>query len=174
MTTVSNSTVDDPAALRATMVNELREQDAIASEPVAAAFAAVPRHLFAPDATPQAAYAPHGTVIVKRDAQGATLSVMSAAHLQAVMLEQAGIEPGMRVLEVGSGGYNAALIQELVGEDGVVTTVDIDPDVVDRARACLASAGYDRVNVVLGDAEVGVPDGAPYDRIIITAAAWVL
>ena len=172
MTTVSNSTVDDPAVLRATMVNELREQDAIASEPVAAAFAAVPRHLFAPDATLESAYAPHGTVVVKRDAQGATLSVMSAAHLQAVMLEQAEIEPGMRVLEIGSGGYNAALIQELVGTGGAVTTVDIDSDVVERARACLTSAGYDRVNVVLADAERGVPDGAPYERIIVTAAAW--
>ena len=172
MTTVSNSMVDDPAVLRATMVKELREQDAIASEPVAAAFAAVPRHLFAPDAPLESAYAPHGTVVVKRDAQGATLSVMSAAHLQAVMLEQAEIVPGMRVLEIGSGGYNAALIQELVGADGAVTTVDIDLDVVERARACLTSAGYDRVNVVLADAEGGVPDGAPYDRIIVTAAAW--
>lgn len=172
MTTVSKSMVDDPAVLRATMVNELREQDAIASEPVAAAFAAVPRHLFAPDATLESTYAPHGTVVVKRDAQGATLSVMSAAHLQAVMLEQAEIEPGMRVLEIGSGGYNAALIQELVGTGGAVTTVDIDSDVVERARACLTSAGYDRVNVVLADAEGGVPDGAPYERIIVTAAAW--
>jgi len=100
------------------------------------------------------------------------LSVMSALHLQAVMLEQAGIEPGMRVLEVGSGGYNAALVQEITGGSGQVTTVDIDPDITDRAGACLAVAGYGGVNVVLADAEGGVPDWAPYDRIIVTAGAW--
>ena len=88
------------------------------------------------------------------------------------MLEQAGIEPGMRVLEVGSGGYNAALIQEITGANGQVTTVDIDADITDRARGCLAAAGYGGVNVVLADAEGGVPEGAPYDRSIVTAAAW--
>jgi protein-L-isoaspartate(D-aspartate) O-methyltransferase len=100
--------VDDSAkagALRATMVSELCEQGAIRSEPVASAFAAVPRHLFAPGEPLEAAYAAHGTPMVKRGPDGRALSVMSAAHLQAVMLEQAGIEPGMRVLEIGSGGY---------------------------------------------------------------------
>jgi protein-L-isoaspartate(D-aspartate) O-methyltransferase len=167
--------VEDPAqagALRAAMVRELHEQGAIRSEPVAAALATVPRHLFAPGEPLEAAYAPQGIVMAKRGPDGLAVSVMSAAHLQAVMLEQAGIEPGMRVLEVGSGGYNAALIQEITGESGQVTTVDIDADITDRARACLDAAGYDGVNVVLADAEGGVPEGAPYDRIIVTAAAW--
>jgi protein-L-isoaspartate(D-aspartate) O-methyltransferase len=78
----------------------------------------------------------------------------------------------MRVLEVGSGGYNAALIAEIAGPGGQVTTVDIDPDVTSRARTCLDAAGYGQVRVVLADAEDGVPDGAPYDRIIVTAGAW--
>ena len=160
--------------LRSTMVRELREQDAVRTEPVAAALAAVPRHLFAPGEPLEAAYAPHGIVMAKRDGNGLALSVMSAAHLQAVMLEQAAIEPGMRVMEVGSGGYNAALIQELTGPGGRVTTVDIDPDITARARACLDAAGYEQVNVVLADAENGVPGGAPYDRIIVTAGAWDL
>jgi protein-L-isoaspartate(D-aspartate) O-methyltransferase len=158
--------------LRAAMVSELREQAAIRSEPVAAALAAVPRHLFAPGEPLEAAYAAHGIVAPKRGPDGRVLSVISAAHIQAVMLEQAGIEPGMRVLEVGSGGYNAALIQEIVGPDGQVTTVDIDPDITDRARAGLAAAGYGGVDVVLADAEEGVPRSAPYDRIIVTAGAW--
>ncbi|MGH4017794.1 MAG: hypothetical protein ACRDT0_00835 [Pseudonocardiaceae bacterium] len=64
---------------------------------------------------------------------------MSAPYIQAMMVEQAGISPGMRILEIGSGGYNAALIAELVGEAGQVTTVDIDPEVVDRARSCLTA-----------------------------------
>jgi len=88
------------------------------------------------------------------------------------MLEQAELEPGMRVLEIGSGGYNAALIAEIVGPAGEVTSVDIDEDVVERARRLLAETGYERVNVVLADAEHGVPRFAPYDRILVTAGAW--
>jgi protein-L-isoaspartate(D-aspartate) O-methyltransferase len=117
--------VKDPAQtdiLRSAMVNELREQGAIRSEPVAAALAAVPRHLFAPGEALDAAYAAQGIVVAKRGADGRTLSVMSAAHLQAVMLEQAGIGPGMRVLEVGFGGYNAALIREMTGSGGRVAS----------------------------------------------------
>src|SRR5260221_6411727 len=94
------------------------------------------------------------------------------ARLQATMLEQAQLGPGMRALEVGSGGYNAALMAELAGQAGEVTTVDIDPEVTGRAARCLADAGYARVNVVLADAEDGVKEHAPYDRIIATAGAW--
>jgi protein-L-isoaspartate(D-aspartate) O-methyltransferase len=50
--------------------------------------------------------------------------------------------------------------------------MDIDPDITNRTRACLDAAGYERVRVILADAEHGVPDGAPYDRIIVTAGAW--
>jgi protein-L-isoaspartate(D-aspartate) O-methyltransferase len=53
-----------------------------------------------------------------------------------------------------------------------VTTVDIDPEVGARTRVCLDAAGYGRVSVLVADAEHGVPGGAPYDRIIITAGAW--
>ncbi|MFF1417973.1 methyltransferase, FxLD system [Streptomyces sp. NPDC058280] len=172
MTTVSDSTVREPGALRAAMVSALRDEGAITSEPVAAAFAVVPRHLFAPDAPLELAYDLHRTVPVKKDENGLDISVMSAAHLQAVMLEQAGIAPGMKVLEIGSGGVNAAYLRELVGNEGEVTTVDIDRDIIDRARLCLDDAGYTRVKTVLADGETGVPDGAPYDRIIVTAAAW--
>lgn len=98
--------------------------------------------------------------------------MVSASHIQAIQLEQADVRPGMNVLEVGSGGYNAALIAELVGPTGTVTTVDIDADIVDRAHAGLIHAGYDQVNVVCADAEYGVPQHAPYDRIIVTAGAW--
>jgi protein-L-isoaspartate(D-aspartate) O-methyltransferase len=160
--------------LREAMVRRLREEALIVSGPVAAAFRAVPRHLFAPRETLEAAYDAHGTVVPKRDADGLLLSVMSAPQVQAMMLEMAGIEPGMRVLEVGSGGYNAALIAELAGRAGAVTTIDIDPDVTSRARACLDGAGYERVRVVTGDAEYGVAGGSPYDRIIVTAGSWDL
>ena len=93
--------------MQAAMVRVLRDEGAIATGPVAAAFAAVPRHLFAPGESMEAAYAPHGTVMPKRDADGLLVSVLSAPNIQAMMLEPAGIAPGMRVLEVGSGGVNA-------------------------------------------------------------------
>ncbi|GGM76784.1 hypothetical protein GCM10012275_54340 [Longimycelium tulufanense] len=178
MTTVRNvtmSTTDEtarPAELREAMVGQLREMGAITSERVEAAFRAVPRHLFAPGAPLEEAYGVNSTVLTKRNEHGVAVSTVSAPRIQALMLEQAGLAPGMRVLEIGSGGVNAALISELVGPAGQVVTVDIDQEVVDRARVCLADAGYPDVRVVLADAEHGVPAHAPYDRIIVTVGAF--
>jgi protein-L-isoaspartate(D-aspartate) O-methyltransferase len=111
-------------------------------------------------------------VVTKRDEAGTSVSSVSAPQVQAHMLEQAEITEGMNVLEIGSGGYNAALIKELVGASGRVTTVDIDADITDRASRFLGEAGYSGVNVVLADAEVGVPEHGPYDRILVTVGAW--
>lgn len=172
MTTVRDSEDFSPS-LRMAMVDELRGMGAITSERVARAVSTVPRHRFVPGQPLEAAYAADQAVVVKRDGAGTALSSLSSAHIQAVMLEQAQVEPGMRVLEVGSGGYNAALLAELVGTGGQVVSIDIDPEITERARGCLDAAGYERVQVVLGDAEHGVPghDGA-FDRIIVTAGAW--
>lgn len=168
-TTAADSARAD--ALRQALAKELLAAGSITSPEVVAAFRAVPRHLFAPEASLEQAYA-NDIVRTKRDEHGVTISSVSAPWLQAVMLEQAQIRPGMRCLEIGSGGYNAALMAELVGPDGEVTTVDIDADVTDRARRFLDTAGYGRVNVVLADAEGGVPQHAPYDRIIVTVGVW--
>lgn len=173
MSETANTAVQREAdELRAALVRTLSDEGAIKSVRVRDAVATVPRHLFAPGEPLASAYAPHSTVKVKQDEHGRNLSVMSAAHLQAVMLEQAAIEPGMRVLEIGSGGFNAALIQEIVGDCGRVTTIDIDEDVTTRARACLDQAGYHEVDVVLADANDGAPKQAPFDRIIVTAGFW--
>ncbi|MGH8906600.1 MAG: methyltransferase, FxLD system [Egibacteraceae bacterium] len=169
------STADETAqaeALREAMVTALRGMNAIRGEEVADAFRAVPRHLFAPGEPLEGVYAADSAVVTKRDERGAAVSALSSAHIQATMLEQAQLGAGMRVLEIGSGGCNAALIAELVGVTGQVTTVDIDPDVADRAQDCLAAAGYGKVNVVVADADGGVPEHAPYDRVIVTASAW--
>ncbi|WP_434740730.1 methyltransferase, FxLD system [Micromonospora sp. SH-82] len=171
MTTMNETDTSDPAALRAAMVSELLE-DPITSEAVAAAFSVVPRHLFAPGEALEVVYDSNTPLVTKTDPDGTALSSVSAAHIQAVMLEQAQIEPGMRVLEIGSGGYNAALIAELVGPTGSVTSVDIDPEIVARAHTCLQTAGYEQVRAVRADAEHGVPECAPYDRIIVTVGAW--
>jgi protein-L-isoaspartate(D-aspartate) O-methyltransferase len=159
-------------SLRAAMVEELRVMDGIRTDRVASAFRSVPRHLFVPGESLASAYAANASVLSKRDGHGVVISTVSAAHVQAVMLEQARLRVGMRVLEIGSGGYNAALIAELVGETGEVTTVDIDSEIVARARACLDEAGYSRVHTVLADADGGVGEFAPYDRVIVTVRSW--
>lgn len=148
MTTARSQSSQDAASLRAAMVDELRGMGAITSGAVAAAMASVPRHPFVPEEPLEAAYAANSALVVKRDARGSAISSLSAAHIQAVMLEQAGVELGMRVLEVGSGGHNAALLAELVGDEGKVVSVDIDLDIVERARTCLKAAGYDRGEAV--------------------------
>lgn len=164
--------VDDAATLRQAMVTTLRDEGLITTESVAAAMSTVPRHDFAPGEPLDKVYQTNTTLVPKIDAQGRQTSVVSASHIQAIQLEQADVRPGMNVLEIGSGGYNAALIAEMVGPEGSATTVDIDADVIDRARAGLQRAGYEQVNVVLADAEHGVAQHAPYDRIIVTVGAW--
>ncbi|MGH3929429.1 MAG: methyltransferase, FxLD system [Pseudonocardiaceae bacterium] len=162
---------DRAAQLRKQMVDGLIAEGTIVSAPVEAAMRKVHRELFAPDANLEEAYQLYNGVVTKRDGDGNSISSVSAPQVQAHMLEQAEITAGMRILEVGSGGYNAALLAELVGPSGQVTTVDIDEDVTDRASRLLAAAGYSQVNVVLADAEGGVPEHAPYERILVTVGA---
>jgi protein-L-isoaspartate(D-aspartate) O-methyltransferase len=173
---VTDRTVtDSPQAdmLRTRLVDDLLAGGSISSTPVEAAMRTVPRHLFAPEASLEDAYA-NDVVRTKHDANGITTSSVSAPWLQAAMLEQAQITPGMRCLEIGSGGYNAALMAELAGPAGSVTTVDIDPYVTERARRFLTTAGYDHVRVIERDAELGVAEHAPYDRILVTVGVWDL
>jgi protein-L-isoaspartate(D-aspartate) O-methyltransferase len=127
----------------------------------------VPRHLFVPEVPIDEAYV-DDVVITKRDGEGRAISSASAPWIVGLMLDWLDVRPGHRVLEIGAGtGYNAALLAHLVGEAGSVTTVDFDQDTVDRARAALNGAGYDRVNVVCGDGEFGYLTDAPFDRIIV-------
>jgi protein-L-isoaspartate(D-aspartate) O-methyltransferase len=94
-------------------------------------------------------------------------SSASMPSLVASMLDDLQVEPGMRVLEQGTGtGWNAALLSRRLG-DANVTTVEIDPQISAQARAALHAAGY-QPQVVCGDGALGYPPGAPYDRIIAT------
>jgi len=131
----------------------------------------VPRHLFAPEVTTGAAYE-DTAIVTKRDERGISVSSVSAPWLQAMMLGQAGLRPGDSVLEIGSGGYQAALIREVVGPGGSVTTVDIDPEVTSRATRCLAEAGYTDIEVICADAAFEVAPGRRFDAIIVSAGSW--
>jgi len=91
----------------------------------------------------------------------------------AIMNEELELRIGNKVLEVGAGsGYHAATVAEQVGPQGHVYTIEIVPDLVKAARSKLEKAGYsDRVTLIQGDGSLGYTDWAPYDRIVVTAAA---
>ncbi|MGH3937914.1 MAG: methyltransferase domain-containing protein [Pseudonocardiaceae bacterium] len=97
-------------------------------------------------------------------------SSASSPVIVAVMLAALDAHPGHRVLEIGTGtGYNAALLAHRLGADHI-TSIEIDPDVAAQARKALFDTGHGEVEVITGDGAFGHPPGAPYDRIIATAA----
>ncbi|MFI9610931.1 methyltransferase, FxLD system [Streptomyces sp. NPDC052023] len=170
---MTNTTVepDEATRLRNKVVDELCADGNISSPEVEAVMRKVPRHAFIPDTPLDRAYETYAAVITKTDEHGVQLSSVSAPQIQAMMLEQAQVEPGMRVLEVGSGGLNAAYLAELVGPSGEVITVDIDSSVTDRASRLLEENGYDKVRVVTADAAEPLPIGE-VDVVMVTAGAW--
>lgn len=153
-------------------ITRLKAINALCSAEVERAVRAVPRHAFAPEFPLEEVYDPTTVLRTRYADDGTVTSSVSAMWVQTLMLERAHLASGMRVLEVGGGGYNAALIAEVVGPSGAVVSIDIDPVVTDRARGFLAETGYgDRVEAVVGDAEHGHPTGVPFDRVIVTVAA---
>lgn len=97
-------------------------------------------------------------------------SSASSPIIVAVMLAALDTQPGQRVCEIGTGaGYNAALLAHRLGADEV-TSIEVDPEVATHARVALSDTGYGEVAVVTADGALGYPPGAPYDRIIATAA----
>lgn len=161
----------DVAALHKTLIDDLIEREAIASDEVAGAFRAVPRHLFLPDEPFTAVYTDR-PIVTKTD-NGRSISSSSQPAMMAIMLEQLAVQPGEHVLEVGAGtGYNAALLGRLVGENGRVTTIDLDADTAAAARSHLQAAGAENVQVVCGDGAAGFAENAPYDCLILTVGGW--
>ncbi|MFD3470661.1 methyltransferase, FxLD system [Streptomyces sp. NPDC058682] len=167
----------EAARLRAAMTQMVIDGGWAPSERVQEALRTVPRHRFAPEANLLAAYdGGDRAVITRRDEAGAAISSVSAAWLQADMIEHLSLEPDAVVFEAGSGGYNAELIAHVTGPRGRVVTVDIDPWVVLRTRRFLTEAGSGRVTAVEADATHGAP--APlvprggFDAGMITYNCW--
>jgi protein-L-isoaspartate(D-aspartate) O-methyltransferase len=179
----SDQGVVSSAERRAQLVARLQAAGIVRSEALAAALRAVPREAFVPEIAAREGLARvyvDEPLIVKQDSHGMPLSSSSAPSMMAIMLEQLHVQPGMRVLEIGAGtGYNAAILAELAGPTGAVSTIDIDPELSASAQAHLVAAGYDQVRVHCADGTASYPDAAPYDRIIVTAAtndiapAWI-
>ena len=157
------------AGLRQQLVSDLRRRGIIKSGLVTDAFATVPRHLFAPHAPPEEAY--ENKVIPLKEEANRLTSSLSQPEMMAIMLETLDLQPGMSVLEIGTGsGYNAALMRQIVGPQGQVVTVDIEADLIEQARLNLTNAGVTDVHVAAGDGALGFNRFAPYDRIIATVA----
>lgn len=143
------------------VTRQLRGRD-ITDERVLAAMAAVPRHAFVPDEARAQAYADQALPI----GRGQTIS---QPYVVALMSQLLALHGGERVLEIGTGsGYQAAVLSHLAGS---VYSIEIDAELAERARTTLARMGYDTVQVRAGDGYYGWPDAAPFDAIIITAAA---
>jgi protein-L-isoaspartate(D-aspartate) O-methyltransferase len=133
----------------------------IRDEKVLAALASVPRELFVPEHLRRQAYADIALPI----GSGQTISqpFMIATMLAALRLD------GGRALEVGTGsGYQAALLAELADE---VVSIERVPELAEEARRTLELVGYGRVDVRVGDGTLGVPERAPFDGIVVAAAA---
>ncbi|MFD4347399.1 methyltransferase, FxLD system [Streptomyces coelicoflavus] len=169
--TIATPTAADAERLRNALVDALRAQGHARRPAVEHALRTVPRHLFVPDASLDDAYA-DAPVHIKYDSDGTSISCASQPGVVALMLDQLDVRPGERILELGAGtGYNAALLAHLVGENGHVTTLDVDDDLVEGARAHLAAAGIDNVTAMTHDGALGHAEGAPYDRIVATVGA---
>lgn len=134
----------------------------IRDERVLRAMAQVPRERFVPEGMRLEAYADRPLPI----GEGQTIS---QPYMVAAMLEALACNSGDVALEVGAGsGYQAALLAELCRQ---VYAVEIVEKLAERARQRLADLGYENAEVVVGDGTQGLPEHAPYDRIIVAAGA---
>jgi len=153
----------DPfAEQRLRMVSEQIEARGIDDPRLLAALRAVPRHAFVPASERAHAYEDRALPI----GHGQTIS---QPYVVALMTELAALRPGARVLEVGTGsGYQAAVLAELAGS---VYTIEIVAPLARRAAAVLERLGHRSVHVRTGDGYRGWPEAAPFDAILVTAAA---
>jgi len=134
----------------------------VRDERILAAMSKVRRHLYIPQSfRSRNAYADHPLPI----GFGQTIS---QPFIVAYMTEKMGLQPGERVLEIGTGsGYQAAVLAELGVE---VFSIEIIPELAEHARKALQSEGYAAVKVLTGDGYKGWPEHAPFDAVIVTCA----
>ena len=149
------------ATERADMVTRQIAERGVRNEQVLSALRTVPRHEFVPDTEKPHAYRDTPLPI----GHGQTIS---QPYIVALMTEL--VRPGKsdRVLEVGTGsGYQAAILAQIVQH---VYTVEIEPELAQRAAGVLHKLGYDNVTVRSGDGYIGWAEHAPYDIVVVTAA----
>jgi protein-L-isoaspartate(D-aspartate) O-methyltransferase len=148
--------------LRLRMIETQLRERGIKDERVLAAMTRVPRHEFTPEAFRNQAYADHPSPI----GEGQTIS---QPYMVALMLEALALSPGDNVMEVGTGsGYVTALLAELTKH---VVSVERHAVLADTAREVLTRLGYTNAIVIADDGTLGLPESAPYDAIMVSAAA---
>lgn len=153
------------------MVDELKTDGRLTDPDIEMAFRSAPRHLFLP-ALPLNAVYQNEAVVTHRDETGETWSSSSQPEMMALMLVQLAVEPGCKVLEIGTGtGYNAAVMASLTQDQRLVYSVEVEAAYTVEAHRHLDSAGFSGVNVLNGDGWDGWPEFAPYNRIIVTAGS---
>ena len=144
------------------MVEQQLRQRGISDERLLAAMAKVPRHEFVSEQNWAEAYADHPIPIAEQQ-------TTSQPYMIAAMVQAAGIKPEDRVLEIGAGsGYQTAVLAELASQ---VFAVERYASLTEAARATLERLGYRNTKVVTGDGSLGLTEAAPYDAIIVSAAA---
>jgi protein-L-isoaspartate(D-aspartate) O-methyltransferase len=154
--------VSDFAGERRMMVAEQLAGRGITDERVLEAMGCVPRELFVAERDQRKAYRD----MPLRIGFGQTIS---QPYMVAVICQAAEVREGDRVLDIGTGsGYQAAVLAEL---GAAVYTVERIPELAERARERLAAAGYEGVDVHVGDGSLGLPEHGPYDAIVVAAAA---
>ncbi|MEM1758505.1 MAG: protein-L-isoaspartate O-methyltransferase [Acidilobaceae archaeon] len=151
---------------RRNLVSILKELGYIRSRKVEEAMLRVPRELFVPEELREYAYDDRPLPIGFNQ-------TISAPSIVAYMTELLDPQPGDKVLEVGTGsGYQAAILAEIVCPKGHVWTIERIAEIAESARRRLEMLGYaDMITVIVGDGSLGYEPQAPYDRIIVTAAA---
>ncbi|VEP12865.1 Protein-L-isoaspartate(D-aspartate)O-methyltrans ferase [Hyella patelloides LEGE 07179] len=103
---------------------------------------------------------------------GSQVHQISAERLIEQMIQMLNPNSGDRILEIGTGsGYSTAILSHIVGKNGTVISVDIDPNMVERASQILSRDGCNNVSVFLGNGKIGLREKAPYDKIIAWASA---
>ena len=144
------------------MIDDQLRARGIRDERVLAAMAKVPREEFV--APEDAAFA-YGDFPLPIGA-GQTIS---QPYIVAAMVEALGVQPADKLLEVGTGtGYEAAILAELAAE---VWTIERHAELAQKAAAILARLGYQNVHIIQGDGSLGLPEHAPFDKILVAAAA---
>jgi protein-L-isoaspartate(D-aspartate) O-methyltransferase len=158
----SHDNISSFAALRQSMVESQLRKRGISDQRVLDAMGRVPRHEFAPLQYREQAYEDHPLPIGE-------CQTISQPYIVAIMLQLLAVSPSDRVLEVGTGsGYLTALLGELASE---VISVERHAALAEKAGDVLARMGYNNVKVIVGDGSRGFPEAAPYDAVIVSAAA---
>jgi len=149
---------------RQRLILKLKKEGYIQSKNVELAFLKTPRENFINEMYLNSAYADNPLDI----GYGQTIS---APHMVAIICEKLNLKKGQKILEIGSGsGYHAAIISNIIGETGILFSIERIPSLADFAKSNLKKSKIENVEIIIGDGSFGFSKEAPFDRIYLTCA----